>query len=207
MASPPSSCRHRWVNERCTRCGMVRHPRATRSRSRRGASVSATRAVTTADFDPWRTTPLGPSLLAAPGAPPGAAEGPPAPPGEPALEEELYALVNAARERAGRAPLRLDVGLRAVARAHSADMGHRGFFAHQTPEGLGPGDRALRAGIVFRRLAENIGRTADLAEAQAGLLTNPGCRANLLEPHFRRIGIGVVRAPSGHLYITQDLAD
>jgi uncharacterized protein YkwD len=152
-------------------------------------------------------SPLGPSLLAAPGATPSTTAEPPAPAGEPALEEALYVQVNAARERAALAPLQPDERLRAIARAHSADMGRRGFFAHQTPEGLGPKDRALRAGIAFRRLGENIGCANNPAEAEEGLLTNPSCRAALLEPQFRRIGIGVVRAPSGLLYITQDLAD
>ncbi|HET8780973.1 MAG TPA: CvpA family protein, partial [Pyrinomonadaceae bacterium] len=59
----------------------------------------------------------------------------------PDLEKQMLDLVNQERVANGLQPLAPDPELTEVARAHSTDMFARGYFAHDTPEGLTPFDR------------------------------------------------------------------
>ena len=118
------------------------------------------------------------------------------------LELKVHAGINAERARNGGSPLKWEEQLAAVAQAHSVDMTSRGYFSHDTPEGLGPSDRIDRAGYSCWKgshygVAENIaiettlgdlGRTA--AEAVSGWMNSPGHRTNLLGRQYDRTGIG-----------------
>jgi uncharacterized protein YkwD len=124
-----------------------------------------------------------------------------------ALEAALHASVNGVRAQAGLVSLRRDPALDAVARAHSEDMATRGYFAHETPEGLTPPDRLKRAGVRDVRLAgENVGLTSrgdPNREILQGWLASPAHRQNLLAPVFDRAGVGIARAADGTLFYTQ----
>lgn len=123
------------------------------------------------------------------------------------LEEEVLDAVNAVRAREGLIPLRRDPAIDRVARAHSRDMATRGYFAHETPEGLTPPDRLARGGITGITLAaENVGLTSrpdPTREIVTHWLASPVHRRNMLAPMFNVTGIGVARAESGKLYFTQ----
>jgi uncharacterized protein YkwD len=64
------------------------------------------------------------------------------------LETRLHILVNEARARLGRAPLRWSEPLARIGRAHSADMAARDFFAHTNPDGETFDDRFQRHGFT-----------------------------------------------------------
>lgn len=66
------------------------------------------------------------------------------------LPRRIHTETNAARRRSGPGPLQWSDALATVARSHSADMARRGYFAHDTPEGRTPQDRARAAGIDCR---------------------------------------------------------
>lgn len=123
------------------------------------------------------------------------------------LESALYTAVNTVRRQQGLIPLQRDPAVDAVARAHSLDMVMRGYFAHETPEGLTPPDRLQRGGVTDITLAgENVGLTNrgdPNAEIVQGWLASPIHRQNLLAPMFNTTGIGVARAADGTLYYTQ----
>ncbi len=51
---------------------------------------------------------------------------------------------------------------------------------------------------------ENITKHYTIDYALSDLMGSPGHRANLLDPGFTGIGIGIVRGKGGLLYITQD---
>ncbi|MEV8475706.1 CAP domain-containing protein [Streptomyces sp. NPDC051173] len=117
---------------------------------------------------------------------------------------EVVALTNAERASAGLPPLADDLLLGAAAQAHSADMVARDFYAHISPEGSRPWDRAAAAGCAHRGIGENIacGQRSP-AEVVRGWMDSPGHRANILDPGFTHIGIGFVGGGRAGTYWTQ----
>ncbi|MEU8138357.1 CAP domain-containing protein [Streptodolium elevatio] len=120
-----------------------------------------------------------------------------------AYEDEVLALVNAERAAAGCGPAQADAALRGLARAHSDDMADRGYFAHDTPDGKSPWDRAKAAGIDYLA-AENIARGQATPKAvMEAWMNSEGHRANILNCGFGRLGVGV-RTGSGGPWWTQE---
>jgi uncharacterized membrane protein required for colicin V production len=122
----------------------------------------------------------------------------------PDLEAEMLRLVNNERTQRGLAPLKADAKLTAVARKHSVDMLARGYFSHYTPEGLDPFARMRNDDIHFLAAGENVALAPTLMEAHTGLMHSPGHRANILNPAFGRLGIGIEDGGIYGLMITQD---
>jgi uncharacterized protein YkwD len=106
--------------------------------------------------------------------------------------------INAAREAAGRAPVQSRWLLAEAALAHSSDMVDRGYFAHDSPDGEGPADRARHTGYLRHTESWRVGeillwsRGAPLTAARAVemWLESPGHRRLLLSPRFREVGAG-----------------
>jgi uncharacterized protein YkwD len=124
-----------------------------------------------------------------------------------AAEEQMLAFVNAEREKAGAPPLVMDEGLRRTARAHSSDMWQRQYFAHTDPDGHDPFDRMRAGGAVFSTAGENLALARSTERAMEGLMNSPGHRQNILDPDFRRVGIGVVDGGVYGMMFTQDFSD
>lgn len=122
----------------------------------------------------------------------------------PDLEKQMLDLVNKERRAAGLNTLEADPELTEVARKHSADMFARGYFAHDTPEGLSPFDRMRDAGVHFVTAGENLALAPTLPLAHTGLMNSPGHRANILRPQFGRVGIGVMDGGMRGLMISQE---
>ena len=120
-------------------------------------------------------------------------------------EEQLFALINQERSKAGLEPLKLDQRLTHAARKHSQLMVDRDSLVHQL---LGEDPLALRLsaeGVRCDHDGENIALNGDVASAHAALMDSPGHRANILAAHFNSVGIGVVH--TGDLvYVTEDFA-
>ncbi len=125
----------------------------------------------------------------------------------PDLEYEMWLLVNAERRIHHLKPLAVDEKMREVARAHSADMFVRGYFAHTTPDGVNPFQRMKQAKISYRNAGENLALAKTLAEAHQGLMNSPSHRAAILNPAFGRIGIGVLDAGKNGFMISQEFRD
>lgn len=134
---------------------------------------------------------------------------------ESAVRARVVALVNAARShgrRCGRErfaavpPLSVSRKLNDAAAAHARDMLRRKYFEHRGSDGSQPRDRVLRAGYKFRLTGENIALGPESAEeVVAGWLDSPGHCANIMEPRFREIGIGVARGRKrGQIYWVQN---
>ncbi|HEV2247680.1 MAG TPA: CAP domain-containing protein [Terriglobia bacterium] len=134
------------------------------------------------------------------------------------LEEQMLALVNRdrrnpanAKETHGRARLlRWNEKLARVARAHSRDMLQHGYFSHFDQQGRSPFVRINATGIHWSALAENIAINQTVREAEESFMDEPrfqnNHRGNILDPTYTDVGIGIVLAPDGNLYITQDFA-
>jgi len=82
---------------------------------------------------------------------------------------------------------------------HSDDMLRRNYFAHESPEGLSPTDRAKNAGYP-RGAGENIAwsgntipinQNEEVYQRHYGLVESVGHRVNMMTDHWREIGAGV----------------
>lgn len=122
----------------------------------------------------------------------------------PDLEQRMLDLVNKERAAAGLRPLVADPELTEVARQHSADMFARGYFAHDTPEGLSPFDRMRAANVHFLTAGENLALAPSLSVAHTGLMNSPGHRENILRPQFGRVGIGILDGGIRGLMVSQE---
>jgi uncharacterized protein YkwD len=122
----------------------------------------------------------------------------------PDLEKQMLDLVNNERVANGLNPLAPDPELTEVARKHSADMFARGYFAHDTPEGLSPFDRMKQANVRFTTAGENLALAPTIPVAHNGLMNSPGHRANILRREFGRVGIGVMDGGMRGLMISQE---
>jgi len=122
----------------------------------------------------------------------------------PDLEKQMLDLVNKERLANGLNALAPDPELTEVARKHSADMFARGYFAHDTPEGLSPFDRMRTANIRFTTAGENLALAPTIPIAHTGLMNSPGHRANILRKEFGRVGIGVMDGGIRGLMVSQE---
>lgn len=108
-------------------------------------------------------------------------------------EQEMFRLLNTERSKQGLPPVFFDEELAEVARGHSRDMFSRGYFSHYTPEGESPFDRMANSGITtFLYAGENLALAPSTDLAMQGLMNSPGHRANILNPNFNKVGIGVI---------------
>ena len=124
------------------------------------------------------------------------------------IERRAFDKTNEARVQNGLTPLVWDPELCLLARSHSESMAQRGFFAHETPDGLKPKDRARALGIRhFRVIGENIaynkGYDDPGAFAVERWMLSSGHRANILYVGFQASAIGSYVSTDGSVYLTQ----
>lgn len=123
-------------------------------------------------------------------------------------EARMLELLNRSRVEAGLSRLYMDPTLQSVARGHSLDMYRRSYFSHLTPDRKTPFDRLKEAQVHYVTAGENIAYAPDVGQAHESLMNSPDHRANILNPEFRCVGIGVYRGSSGYEEMfTQDFAD
>ena len=129
---------------------------------------------------------------------------------------QMLALINAERAQAGVGPLRFDATLNAIAQARSQDMIARHYFSHHIP-GV-PGvhmvfDLLDHAHVPYEMAGENIAlnnysdfypMTQTVQQTNTDLMNSPEHRANLLEPKYTQIGLGLAFEPgTGKLILTE----
>ncbi|MFA7162908.1 MAG: CAP domain-containing protein [Eubacteriales bacterium] len=107
-------------------------------------------------------------------------------------EQRMVNLVNSERQKAGLAPLKVDLDLSRVARIKSQDMRDNNYFSHTSPTYGSPFDMMRSFGISYRTAGENIALHGSVESAHNGLMNSDGHRANILSPNFTHIGIGIV---------------
>ncbi len=122
----------------------------------------------------------------------------------PDLEAQMLVLVNNERTKRGLPAVKADPDLAVLARAHSTDMFARGYFSHYTLEKADPFDRMKKAGIKFFTAGENLALGRTLKICHEGLMNSPGHKANILNPAFGRLGIGIMDGGIYGLMISQE---
>ena len=112
-------------------------------------------------------------------------------PTNPALQP-VVDQINALRKTAGVAPLALNTLLTKAAQGHADDMARNNYFSHTSRDGRSAGQRITAAGYSWSSWAENIAwGQADWAAVVRGWTNSAGHRANMLNPRYRDIGLGV----------------
>ena len=126
-------------------------------------------------------------------------------------------LVNAARSKPRRCgserfasapPLMESRKLNEAAADHARDMVKKKFFDHRGSDGSQPKDRVLRTGYKSRLTGENIAMGPESAEEVVeGWLDSPGHCANMMDPRFQDIGVGLATGKKrGQIYWVQNFA-
>jgi serralysin len=141
-------------------------------------------------------------------------------------EQQMLALINAERALVGLQALTLNSKLNGSAETHSTWMLNTDIFSHTGVGGSDCTQRMRDAGFVFSGTwmsGENIAWTTtggasgiadEVAQLHLALMNSPGHRANILQPNFAQIGIGIeigqFTHTDGHTYtavmITQNFA-
>jgi uncharacterized protein YkwD/uncharacterized membrane protein required for colicin V production len=128
-------------------------------------------------------------------------------PVDPKEEDALLALLNKERTSRGLQPLSMNEDARKVARDHSKDMFENGYFSHISLDGKSPFDRMRAGGVEFGTAGENLALAPTVPLAHQGLMNSPGHRANILNPKYRTVGIGIIDGGPYGLMSTQDFTD
>ena len=98
--------------------------------------------------------------------------------------------VNQLRASAGHAPLRYSRKLEKIAERHARDMARQGAMTHQSTDGSGPAERALRAGYTWCRISENIAwGHNDLTHVIKDWYASPKHRQNMLNGQLQEFGV------------------
>ena len=122
-----------------------------------------------------------------------------------AAELRTLSLMNASRAQAGIGALALDAGVSLTARAHSAAEAQAGYVYHDGPDGTAARRDSLACGSGW--YGENTGKVwngnvdALHWEFMAEPLIPINHHTNIVDPNFRRVGIGAVQGPDA-LYLT-----
>lgn len=126
------------------------------------------------------------------------------------LEAKLLASVNAERAQRGLSRLEWDASLCMAGRGHSREMATLDYFDHSSPTpGMEtPADRweqVVTEPPADYVLGENLfyGSVTDAAWAHRSLMESAGHRDNILNPRYKRVGIGIYTAPDGRMWVTE----
>ncbi|VYU56454.1 CAP domain-containing protein [Clostridium tertium] len=126
------------------------------------------------------------------------------------IEQLIFERVNSERKAAGLSELSYNTTMEKYARIKSADMGDKGYFSHQDPQGKLITDNMKADGVSYNAWGENIayiqGRSGSDSLAKEFMdnwMNSSGHRANILSTNFTSIGVGVYKIGSTY-YATQE---
>ncbi|MEM7284963.1 MAG: CAP domain-containing protein [Actinomycetota bacterium] len=107
--------------------------------------------------------------------------------------------INAERAAAGLGPLTLDTSMRDAARSWTYWMAENVTLAHAD-------DIVTGAPSDWTKVGENVGRGGSLDAVMDAFMASPSHAANVLDPGYTLVGIGVVWTDDGRLYTTHRFA-
>jgi hypothetical protein len=110
-------------------------------------------------------------------------------------EAQFVALINQLRASRDVGTLSVNGQLAAHARAWSVTMSSSGL--HENP------DQAWGAPSGWTALGENVGTGSSVGQIEQAFVDSPPHYANLIDPHFNQVGVGVV-VSEGTLWVTEE---
>jgi uncharacterized YkwD family protein len=108
-------------------------------------------------------------------------------------ESRMVELVNRERTSINLKPLSVNMRLVTLARLKSQDMVKNNYLGHTSPTYGSPFDMMKKAGVKYSTAGENIAGGASAEIANHSLMNSPGHRANILDPSFNQLGIGIAQ--------------
>lgn len=124
--------------------------------------------------------------------------------GQGAIDEldAMVRMINAARASEGLAALSRDPALEALAKKHTDAMVKAKMIGHDVGDG-DPAARANAAGYKSHVIGENVASAGSLEAAHRALWASPSHRGNLLLDRFTKVGVSVVHAADGTVWVTE----
>jgi hypothetical protein len=106
---------------------------------------------------------------------------------------EVIRLTNTQRAANGLSLLTENSTLDSAALAKGNDMLAKGYWAHFAPDGTSPWSFFLKFGYKYQYAGENLARDfSDAGSAVSAWMNSPTHKENILNSHYKEIGIGVV---------------
>ena len=122
-------------------------------------------------------------------------------------QRQALKLINNDRKERGLAPLRFNPHLAKLAENYAKDMIKRDFFSHVNPEGQSPFERMQEQKIVYNYAGENLAFNESVYAAQQAFMHSPEHKANILNTNYTQVGIGIVEASRGRVFVVQEFID
>lgn len=124
---------------------------------------------------------------------------------EESLEKEIVEVVNYQRTLSEIKPLEIDPVLSAIAAFRSEDMARKNYFSHEPPDGCNWSCLLGKFGYPACYSAENVAwnnypRNETVEVAMDGFMESPGHKENILNSHYEKIGVGVVKIDNKYYY-------
>lgn len=123
-------------------------------------------------------------------------------------EQQMVDMINQERVAAGVAPLKVDLRLVSVGQAKADDMKANNYFDHTSPTYGSPWAMMQQVGLTVGWAGENIAGNNSVSGAMAAFMQSPGHRANILDPRFTHVGVGIAYGSAyGNLYVQEFLQE
>jgi len=120
------------------------------------------------------------------------------------FENQVAALVNHERVKAGLLPLTVNEQISAIARVKCQDMRDYGYCGHQSPKYGSPFDMLDNLGVNYSYAAENVARgQRSPQEVMDGWMNSPSHRRAILSGNYKELGVGFIKSFNGDTYWTQ----
>lgn len=109
----------------------------------------------------------------------------------------MISLVNQARAQSGLKALSQDSQLTNIAGLKSSDLAKNNYFSHNSPTYGSPFDMMKKYGVSYLYAGENLAMNQNVQSAENALMNSPDHKANILNPSFTNIGVGVSQKSDG----------
>ena len=113
------------------------------------------------------------------------------------MEQQFLSRINGLRSSKGLGGLTVDAELTGVARRWAANMARAGGISHNP-------SLASQVTENWVKLGENVGMGPDVDSLFTAFVQSPHHYANLVDPAFTRVGVGVVLTADGTIYTAHE---